>query len=197
MADDEESTVEKNEFSEDSESQESEEHSLEDLASEQPEMREADSFSETMIQDSVEIPTPTISSEPIQNASSETQFQEPEKSLEESAAASIGDPSGFQQPEKQEDYISVYNEPDYQGSVKEETVLNHMRERGMTANTFEDLRNTQRAVNWEEYPELAGARQGTNPTDLREYLVTELERPDDSPKSILDRKRDYRPLKRR
>jgi hypothetical protein len=180
---------------------EGDEKSLEELASEQPQMREADIFSETQASNSKEMPTPTISSE---SSSQEVFLENPgetEKSLEQSASFSIADSAGFkQQPDSnslRDEYISVYNRPEYEGSIREETVLDHMKERGMTAQTISDLSQTHRVVRWEEYPEVAESRQSSRSQgDIREYIVTEVERPDNTPKSPLERRREYRPLKR-
>jgi hypothetical protein len=171
--------------------------SLEDRA-EQPAMREADVFSESQLSSSKEMPTPTL------NFSSDKSSETPrETNLEQSttsAASGIAEASGFRQQQAQssskaafnpqEEYNDVINQPEYSASIRENMAIDHMKERGMAADTFEDLRDTKRVVRWEDHPAVAQSRQAMMPGDVREYMVTELSRLDDSPKSLLDNKRD-------
>ncbi|OGJ20212.1 hypothetical protein A3K73_04650 [Candidatus Pacearchaeota archaeon RBG_13_36_9] len=181
------------------------EETLEDIADDS--MREAETFSESQFQGAGGGKMPSIT---LQSDSQvQSQFTEPPvANLEKSASSSIGDAGGRntekQFEERREKPERLYkggyntNMPAYEGSVSEEVASNRreMQERGMTARTFEDLRQTQRRVS-PENPEMEARRRGDTQDDLiREYTVTELERPDDSPKDPMARKREYRTLKR-
>jgi len=189
MADDED-VLEKENESPKKETEVSEnEPSLEEIA-DSP-VREADIFSESSMEVR-DMPTPTIpASESIASP-----FRE---NLEQSAAESIGEtvkqtpasqPS--QRVKEQEEYVNVYNAPDYT-SREEVVAFKQMRERGMAANNLEELRQTQRIVPFETPSQL---RQTENLSDERDYAVMEVGKREDEHRSPLERKKDYRPLKR-
>lgn len=180
---------------------ESQDASLEDIAG-------SDGFSVSGFEVN-DMPTPTLSSQPSPGEGAVASPAFRDESLEQSAqgaSSSIGEDTGFRREQREEEhkpareYVDVYNMPDYQGGMSEEKFVasrDEMRKRGMTAQTFDELRHTKRVVSWDEYPEIAGSRGSRNPDDVREYSVIELGRKeDDTPHSPLERRRDYKPLKR-
>ncbi len=193
-------------------SEQPDEETLEDLA-EDSAVRESQNFSESQFEraGSEKMPSSTLPSNPqSQEAVQSSEPFKSEPSLERSASSSIGDSGGRSQQEKpfeerqerpQRQYRADYQEnmPAYEGSISEEVASNrrNIEERGGAARNFEDLRQTQRSVSAGN-PEFEEARRrGNNQEDIiKEYTVTELSRPDDSPKDPLARKREYRTLRR-
>lgn len=157
----------------------SEEMNLEEIT-EQPDASQETSFSEFM-SPARDMPTATLPSSQQSEPLGLTQ-QAPQQSdnLEEiGAASSIGTPTGVNQQSNMEaqrqQYMSVYNQPDYTDSSgsNEKIVFDRMEDRGMSLRTVEDMRNVRPRVMIEDWHETGipdHQREGEN---LRDYVVLE------------------------
>lgn len=146
---------------------------LEELAEapEQEAITEADNFSEFMFSPSQEMPTSTL-------PSAETPISEPVSEAPESlegidAADSIGTAPPTQAIQGEEQYVSVYNEPDYTAGTSEETIFERMQERGMAARSAEQARSVQPRTVIEEWHETGAPRQERGGDNIRDYVAVE------------------------
>ena len=170
-------------------SEDSSEQSLERLA-ETPEISETADFSEFMIPETSDMPTLTLPS------SSSPSLAEPTENLEESASSSIASSPTTTQP-VQQDYVSIYNQPDYTAGTSEEKIIEGLRRSDRAVRTAEQLRDIRPRVEIEEWHETGEARERTSSGEnLKDYMVTEVERREEERKLPFEQKRKYRELKR-
>ena len=144
-----------------------EEVSLEELT-EQPEQQAGDNFSEFMVSSSEAMPTATLNSSPSD------ELALPTETLEEETADAPQLPAVPEIEPEEEQYTTVYNEPQYTAGTSEESILSRREERGMIG-TPEELRHIQPRVEIEDWQEggqsIEGGRTGGG--HLREYVVSD------------------------
>lgn len=173
---------------------------LEEMA-EQPArgMGEESSFSEFM-SSSQEMPTPTLQSgNDSENVSFKPQQQE---NLEQiGASSSIGTSipsSNTTRTRREEDYVAVYNQPDYTDSRGgEESVFNRMRERGMVTRNIEEMRQVQPRTVIDDWHEAGMSDSRLGGENLVDYAIAEPERLEERDSRLpFERKIKYRELRR-
>ncbi len=164
------------------------EESLEELA-EAPEMPETDSFSEFMIPETSEMPTMTL-------PSSSTAV-EPEENLEDSASSSIASTPINTSQQVQQDYVTIYNQPEYTAGSSEEKMIEGIRRGDRATRTAEQLRDIRPGVAFEDWHEAGESRERARGENLREYVIAEADdRKEESRKLPFEERRKYKELRR-
>lgn len=165
------------------------EQSLEELA-ETPEPAETADFSEFMIPETSDMPTPTLPSS--------SSFADSNANLEESAASSIAtSPTSTTNQPVQQDYVTIYNQPDYAAGTSEEKMVEGLRRSDRVARTAEQLRDIKPTVAFEDWHEARETRERTRGENLRDYMVTEVERREETGKKLpFEERRKYKELRR-